>query len=223
MAPWAGRLSSNSITWSSRTHEFPRNYQDFALHGFVLDVPADSVSIDQGTECVSVVTTHVMTNWVGPLIIESSWKIYAESLVTTLRASTNSIESIPVLMGWHPWFRNRLNGGQLLTVQCDDAKLAVREGSLPTGELQVATMGDRPFDDAFQVPGKEVNLMWGDDLVLRVKSSHEWFVLFNELADFTCLEPQNGPPNVFAKPIGCDTYIITRDSPLELKVEWAFD
>ena len=222
MAPWAGRLSNNSLTWAGQTKEFPCNYGEFALHGFALDTPPDSVIIEQSAELISVVTTHQIRKWVHPIVIEASWHIHAESLITTLRATTSSSEPVPVLMGWHPWFRNHLGDGQTLSVDFDDAEIAVREASLPTGQLERVTVSDGPFDDAFKIPSKTVKLRWGNDLALRVASSHEWFVVFNELEGFTCVEPQTGPPNVFEHSMGCQTYTTTQDDPLELRAEWSF-
>lgn len=222
MAPWAGRLSSNSLTWAGQTMEFLCNYGDFALHGFALDTPPDSVFIEQSAELITVVTTHHIKGWLGPLVIEASWQIHAESLVTILRATTSSSEPVPVLMGWHPWFRNHLSDGQTLSVDFSQAEIAVREGNLPTGQLKPVAISDGPFDDAFKIPNKTVTLKWGKDLALQVTSSHEWFVIFNQLQDFTCVEPQNGPPNVFHNSIGCQTYTTTQDEPLELRAEWSF-
>lgn len=222
MAPWAGRLSNNSLTWAGQTKEFQCNYGEFALHGFALDTPPDSVIIEQSAELISVVTTHQIRKWVHPIVIEASWHIHAESLITTLRATTSSSEPVPVLMGWHPWFRNHLGDGQTLSVDFDDAEIAVREGTLPTGQLVHVTNSDGPFDDAFKISKNTVTLRWGNDLALRVTSSHEWFVVFNELEDFTCVEPQNGPPNVFEHSLGCQTYTATQDEPLELRAEWSF-
>ena len=222
MAPWAGRLSNNSLTWAGQSMEFPCNYGEFALHGFALNTPPDSVFIEQSADLITVVTTHHIKGWLGSLVIEASWHIHAESLITTLRATTSSSEPVPVLMGWHPWFRNQLGEGQTLSVDFSQAEIAVREGSLPTGQLVHVTNSDGPFDDAFRIPNKTVNLRWGNDLALRVTSSHEWFVVFNQLKDFTCVEPQNGPPNVFEHSMGCQTYTTTQDDPLELRAEWSF-
>ncbi len=222
MAPWAGRVSKNSITWAGQTKEFQCNYRDFALHGFVLNTPPDSVSIEQSADSITLVTTHDINGWLGPLVVEARWHIYADSIVTTLRAKTSSSEPVPVLMGWHPWFRNHLGEGRNLSVDLGHAEIAVREGTLPTGQLVHVTNSDGPFDDAFKISKNTVTLRWGSDLALRVTSSHEWFVIFSELEDFTCVEPQNGPPNVFEHSMGCQTYTATQDEPLELRAEWSF-
>ena len=66
---------------------------------------------------------------------------------------------------------------------------------LPTGEVVPYDAGSGPFDDAFRVPGGRVTVSWPGALAIDVASDSDWYVVFDELASYVCVEPQSGPPD----------------------------
>ena len=101
------------------------------------------------------------------------------------------------MLGWHPWFRRRLErGGELeLDVDLSAARLYTRDADgLPTGELTPPS--DGPWDDCFTVAGA-IALRWPGALTLRLEHDCPSLVLYTEPAHAACVEPQTGPPDVF--------------------------
>ena len=66
---------------------------------------------------------------------------------------------------------------------------------LPTGEVVPYDPGDGPFDDAFRVPDGRATVSWPGALAIDIASDSDWYVVFDELPSFVCVEPQSGPPD----------------------------
>lgn len=66
--------------------------------------------------------------------------------------------------------------------------------------------------------GVEATLTWPKRLELKVTSTAEWAVLYDEQAEAVCVEPQTGPPN------GLNTAprLVTPIDPLEIRATWSW-
>lgn len=218
MAPWAGRLRSNRIEvdqlrrWgiSAQGDYVPDvNYPPWALHGTCLAEPIEN------WELVSeniVQMTQPIPGWSGTLTTE--WRIEGLTAYSSLTVEASS--PMPALMGWHPWFRMVINGQPALWTL--SGELLVKEEALPTGE-RVHWAGETRVDDAFAVSDAVVNVAWGD-LSLEVRNSHPWFVVFDELDEALCVEPQNGPPNAFELPMTAEPPIARPGHPQDMTTQW---
>lgn len=221
MAPWAGRLADNAFIWASESTSLDANYQGFALHGFLLDRPVGEFSIVELPDAIEVHIQTSISNWIAQLSIEMCWRISQHQLESRISAVTSSPDPVPVVLGWHPWFNNTVNNSQKLDIDFSELELAVRDGNFPSGQFVRAIEAEGPFDDVFVSPTKSVNLTWGSELSLDVVNSHEWFVIYNGAREFTCVEPQTGPPNAFNKSLGCRTLTTTVDNPLTMTTAWS--
>jgi len=222
MAPWAGRLTNNRFQWGGKDYVLPASHGEFALHGVLLDQPVESFATELDQHHFDIAMTYAINNWVAPIQVEIKHRIRADSLESTITGFTDSLEPIPCLLGWHPWFNNIIGTDQRLTFTAPDALVAIRDGYFPSGELVHLADLSGSLDDAIRVPSKIVTIEWGSQLTLKIENSHEWFVIFDGTENFTCIEPQTGPPNVFNNSIGCESLTTSAGNPLTMSTKWSF-
>lgn len=218
MAPWVGRVRDNSIDWHGHHREFPASYQQWALHGRVLDQPVDVVHADQK----SVEFAYTVHDWFAPVVISMTWHLSPTSVRSTIAAVTDSVQPIPAQVGWHPWFVNALDSGARVVVGAESAQLAERDGYFPSGDMREVSDFGAPYDDCFRIPSRSVSLQWGSELALTIHNSHEWFVIYNGAPGLTCVEPQTSPPNTWEQSLGCPTVTTSADHPLTMSTVWEF-
>ena len=94
------------------------------------------------------------------------------------------------------------------------------EGFRLSGRFTPVVLSSRSFDDAFLVEARAARIEWLGHLRIELTSSHPWFVVFDELPDFICIEPQSGPPNGINDGIVAPVTIVVPGQPLELVNEW---
>lgn len=220
MAPWAGRIAGNSFSWSGETVHLESNYQEFALHGYLLDRPVDLSHITSSPDVAAITFSTMVDDWVAPMHIEMKWCVTKSEVQSTITASTLSQDPVPVVLGWHPWFNNVVGIDHMVSIDYRNLQLAVKENAYPSGEFVAVTESDGPFDDAFLSETNSVNIQWGSLFKLEIKNSHEWFVIHNGAEGFTCVEPQTGPPNAFNNSLGCTTLTAIAGNPLSMSTSW---
>ena len=221
MAPWAGRIHENHVDWNGKSLDLEPSYQEFALHGLLLDQPVACADKSESDDAASIEFTADISDWFAPLRIVMQWRLSADRVESKITALTDSSDPVPVVLGWHPWFVNSLGASENLVLQFDSAQLAVREGLYPTGEFRQVLNFDSPFDDCFRIPSRKVHLRWGTELHVEVNNSHDWFVIYNGAPGFICVEPQTAPPNAFAQSLGCDTLTTSAGHPLAMSTTWS--
>lgn len=210
MAPWAGRIAGNEIAG----HACDVNFDGWAIHGTCFDTPVDDID----TSGSSLVTRQRIPKWPFRATLTTEWRLEAAALVTVM--TMTSEEPSPCIIGWHPWFR-RVIDGETARWRCNDPRLAVRDGAFPSGELHSDPVG--PFDDAFFIADAQVEVQWGTGRRLRVESSHPWFVVFDQLPDALCVEPQTAPPNAFTTPWDGTVVTAYPEAPVRLTNSWTWD
>lgn len=220
MAPWAGRIAGNSFTWNDEIVHLAPNYQEFALHGYLLDRPVELRDRAESPDSVDIAFTTVVTEWIAPVRIDMHWRIAEHEVQSTITASTHSLDPVPVVLGWHPWFNSVIGVGQETSIDYRNLQLAVKKDGYPSSEFVHVTESQCPFDDAFISSTNSVNIRWGSFLNLEISNSHEWFVIYNGAEGFTCVEPQTGPPNAFNDPLGCTTLTTIAGNPLSMFTSW---
>ncbi len=129
------------------------------------------------------------------MAIDVGWELRAHALTTTITVHA-LVEPFPAVVGWHPWFRRRLDRGEPMEWSVDaTGQLERGEDHLPTGRMLAFDAAAGPFDDAFEVPDGRASAVWPGALALDVESDGGWYVIYDELSAFVCLEPQSGPPD----------------------------
>lgn len=224
MVPWAGRLRDNRVTAQtaarnglSQAADFdpPINFMEWAIHGTVLDREVDSWELSDSEFRASQVIKG--TPWEGK--VNFTWRIADLTLITEIEVSTS--EAMPAVVGWHPYFLKDLWGGAARW-DAPGAQIATRVGAFADGTLRDWSSGSSLVDDAFFVPNRETTVEWGSQAQLRVRNSHPWFVVFDELDDAICIEPQTAPPNALETPIGAPAPIARAGEPVSMSTEWVW-
>lgn len=218
MAPWAGRLESNSIEFDDVCVQFPATYAQWALHGLVMNRPCDPPIITESADGVQAEFTMNLPGWPFPGTVRTRWTLHERGLHTELEVSSSA--AFPAVLGWHPWFRREPLPGITATWSAPGAQLAVRSGAFATGELVALEEASGPFDDAFHVPARTLVLDWAGWGSITVENSHPWFVVFDELPDAVCIEPQTNAPNAMNTRVVAPCEMVRPGEPLVLVTRW---
>lgn len=190
MVPWAGRIRQGRFTFAGRAHRLAVNHRDgdgperaHAIHGVGFDHPWQVVDHSaNGCE----------------LWVDLDWELggrATQSIVLDARrlSVTMTVEStsgpFPATIGWHPWFLppDDLGFHPTAMYRRDDVGVTTAELVAPT---------DGPWDDCF-LNTEPVELRYERDVAPRVwvESDCDHWVIFDEMAHSTCVEPQSGPPD----------------------------
>ncbi|HEU0243753.1 MAG TPA: hypothetical protein VFQ75_07590 [Candidatus Limnocylindrales bacterium] len=196
MAPWVGRLRDARVAWRGRDWTMPPTEPPHALHGTVLDVPWAVTAVDAAS--VTLETTFGEA-WPFEASIVRRLELRADGVVD--RVEVTAADPMPVILGWHPWFRRRAvrldDGVESAPVEVSiDARRRVEldEAVLPTGRL-VAPRAV-PLDDVLlQVAGDPV-MRWpgGPRLAIHAPAAAAWLV-YAAHPDGVCVEPLTGLPD----------------------------
>lgn len=224
MVPWAGRLRGNRVSaqtaavngLSQHVDFFPPiNFMEWAIHGTVLDQAVDDWDCND-SEFIATCRING-TPWDGQ--VRFTWRVSELKLITEIEVSSAS--AIPAVVGWHPYFAKHL-WSETAQWSTPGAQIAPRDGAFADGSLRDWKPGFSAVDDAFFVPDRELTVHWGARAQLTVRNSHPWFVVFDELDESICIEPQTAPPNALETPIGDPAPIARAGEPVRMTTEWVW-
>ena len=194
MVPWAGRVRDARFAFESRTVSLPANDGPHALHGTCFGA---IWTMRERTESCARLEIALPGPWPFGGTAWQQIELREDGIALELGVTAPDDRAMPVSLGWHPWFRRRLErGGELeLDVDLTAARLYARDADgLPTGEL--VPPPDGPWDDCFTGAGA-IALRWPGALALRFEHDCANVVLYTEPAHAVCVEPQTGPPDAF--------------------------
>jgi len=221
MAPWAGRLRGNAVEWGGERHALPETFERWALHGTTLRQAASVASAGADADSawlVARIDEH--PGWPWPMAVDLGWELRERTLTTTITVHAHD-QPFPVVVGWHPWFRRRLERGEAMQWSLDaTGRLERGDDHLPTGRVVAPEVQAGPFDDAFLVPDGRAFAVWPGALELEVASDGEWYVVFDEKPDCVCLEPQSGPPDGLHAGYGRAVTVASPGAPFTLTTTW---
>jgi aldose 1-epimerase len=223
MAPWVGRNSENTVRWNDRDHVFPTNSGQWAVHGSAYQTDIASVSSEILSQSERLVITQNLDQWVEKLVMQTSWQVFSDRLETSVTLRSHSGAAFPASVGWHPWFRKEIPALGQLKYHAGKAQRYLREGEIDTDAHCEFRPEDGPFDSTLKVLGQKIDLSWGDQLGLTITNSSPWFVLYDQPAHATCIEPQSAPPNAFSRAELNDWVVTEPDRELELVNTWLFN
>ena len=192
-APFAGRIRDGRFTFEGRDVELPLNLPPNAIHGTVFERPWTG----EGPDCLSA---DLGETWPFAGRVTQTFALRDDALDVRLRLEAS--ERMPVVLGWHPWFRRTLSGtAERPTPPGGEVTLDFRPGrmyergpdGLPAGRL--VPPKPRPWDDCFVDVGRPPRLTWPGALTLELSSPADHWVVYDELDHALCVEPQTGPPD----------------------------
>jgi len=225
MAPWSGRLLHNRVARTDMDRLGIHldqdlhpviTYDPWALHGTCYTAPVDTVELSAD----SLVTRQVIPEWPWSAELISHWTLVPGGL--DLRLQVTSDQPSPAIIGWHPWFRKDIHGAQAQW-HAGHGRMALRgpdHPAFPDGQWRDLAEVSGAVDDAFVLPDRTVQVQWPGTLALTVNSSHPWFVIFDELPDAICVEPQTQLPNAWNSPWDGEADVVRPGHPLELHTLW---
>ena len=192
MVPFAGRIRHGAFEFDGVSYEMPVNMAPHAIHGTAYNLAWDVLI--RGTSWV-VLGVRLGPPWPFGGTVTQLIHLRADRLVQQITAHAADLD-MPVSLGWHPWFRRRLErGGELaLSVGAFGRRFEKDDEGIPTGRL--GPIPTRPWDDCF-VGVDPVELDWPGALHIDVHHDCENVVLYDP-DHAICVEPQSGPPNGFS-------------------------
>ena len=187
MVPWAGRVRDGVFTWDGERYSLPLGLPPHAIHGTVYTAPW--AVLGEGE-----LAADLGDAWPWKGRVESCFELAEDSLTWHMRVEASD-RPMPVVLGWHPWFRRDLGGGPVVLDFWAERMYVRDEFGIPVGDPQ--TPSDGPWDDCFCEMTSNPELRWPCGLKLEVTSSCNHWVIYDMPEHALCVEPQSGPPDAF--------------------------
>jgi aldose 1-epimerase len=189
MVPFAGRLRHGRFLWNGRPIALPLDMPPHAIHGSGYRSSWDV--LDDGPTHVELSTP---LTWPLGGTAHQHLQLTDDALVCVLSVQAGD-QAIPVVLGWHPWFVKPLSN------QLHFGRMYLRDDEyVPSGDLVAPPV--RPWDDCFVEPRGPLVLHYPGDLSVTVASDCDHWVVYDQPANATCVEPQTGPPDAFNLGVG---------------------
>jgi aldose 1-epimerase len=187
MVPWAGRIRRGRFRFDGQTYQLPINLGQHAIHGVGFALPWQ-VEAYTPTRADLVLALPTDERW--PFGGTARQRITTQGHTLRLElAVTAGTQAMPKpVLGWHPWFPRP----DAIDFQPDAAYPRDGEG-IAVRPLQPPPPG--PWDDCF-INTRPVLLQRAGQ-TLRLVSDCDHWVVYDEPAQTTCVEPQSGPPDAF--------------------------
>lgn len=186
MVPWCGRIRDGRFGFDGNEYRLPRFFDGHAIHGVGYVLPW-RVEAQSAQEVVLSLALPRDGRW--PFGGEARQRVALRDRWLELELSVVAGErAMPVALGWHPWFRKpeRLDFRPEAIYPRDRANIT----RLPPGPPRPG-----PWDDCF-VNRRQVVLHRAGQRIHLESACHDW-VVYDEPAFATCVEPQTAPPDAF--------------------------
>jgi galactose mutarotase-like enzyme len=215
MAPYAGRVREGRLHHGGAVHQLPVNHPPHAIHGVTFDRPWTVVERRGAAEAALLCPLDERWPFEGTVLHRLALTPHGLALTVTVTAVDRPF---PAAVGWHPWFRRRLDHGGAVEIDLRAGAMLARDADGITTPIRTA-VPEGPWDDCFVDVQWPVGLSWPGALHLDVWSDAEYVVVFDGKPDAVCVEPQTGPPDG----INTAPRVVTSGSPLvsQMRLAWA--
>lgn len=192
MVPWAGRVRHGRFTHDGRAHRLPIGLPPHAIHGTGYVQPW---TVTESSDRTLAITVDLGADW--PFGGSAEQRFTVDGPVLTLAMMvTAAAEPMPAMVGWHPWFRREVRGGGALELDFEAGQMyALDREAIPTGDLIDAPPG--PWDNCFTAVTQPIVLRWPGLGQLKLSSSCDHWVVYDEPDHALCVEPQTDAPDSF--------------------------
>jgi len=187
MLPWAGRIRGGRFGFDGHDFQLPANLGPHAIHGVGFMLPWEVVA-RSSTQVELSLRLPDDARWPFGGVAMQRIAVTARGLRLDLSVTAGECAMPRPVLGWHPWFRK-------------PERLEFTPGQYyPRDAEGIATLPPAPpppgpWDDCF-INTRPVYLHRAGQ-VLRLTSDCDHWVVFDERAHATCVEPQTGPPDAF--------------------------
>ena len=169
--PFPNRLRDGRYTWLGRGYSFPLNNaaMNNAIHGFVRHESFQVERIELTRERASITSRFVADGknpaYPFPFTLDVTFAIDTRGeFVATFSVTNQHHESIPIGLGWHPYFRlaPQANDHRLQLPPCE--RVEIDERMIPTGKRSTYSvfqdeqmLGETQLDTCFAaLPGESI-------------------------------------------------------------------
>jgi len=214
MVPWAGRIRDGVLHVGGVEHHLPTDRtHPHAGHGLVMDRPWD---VDSASGATLRIRCDLDSRWPFAGHVVQELRLAADHLAQQIEVHAGT-RAFPATAGWHPWFRRVLHPGAVAELDFAAAGMLRRDAAgIPSGEVVPIPPG--PWDDCFTGVRWPMTITWPDVLTLQISSDAEFAVVYDELEEAFCVEPQTGPPD---GPNTSPRMVLPGD-PLVVSTRWAW-
>lgn len=187
MLPWAGRIRHGRFAFAGREYRLPINLERHAIHGVGFGLPWQVR--ERQAHCIELSLELPRDGrWPFGGVVVQRIEVADDAVRCRLSLQAGELAMPLPVLGWHPWFvkPERLEFHPQAFYRRDAEGIAVR----PTVAPQQG-----PWDDCFI--NHEPVLIHRHGKRLRLTSDCSHWVVYDEPAHATCVEPQTGPPDAF--------------------------
>ena len=184
--PWAGRIRDGRFRFEAQDFQLPLNMGAHAIHGVGFAMPWQ-VDSQQADVLELSLALPQDARWPFGGIAYQRMELMEDRL--ELRLSLHAGEmAMPAVIGWHPWFLKPER------MQFSPEGIYPRDAA-GISTLPVVSPTPGPWDDCF-INTEAVTLERPGQRV-RLSSDCTHWVVYDQAAYATCVEPQSGPPDAF--------------------------
>jgi aldose 1-epimerase len=185
MVPWAGRIRHGRFSFDGIEHQLPINFGDHAIHGVGF---SSAWTVEEHAARTVSLRLVLPTDERWPFGGMCEQQFTADDGALTMTISVTATDrAFPFSFGWHPWFRKPT------ALAFHPSAMYRRDDEVAVAELVPVPEG--PWDDCFvNTEPVQVEI---DGVSLRLTSDCDHWVVYDERAYATCIEPQTGPPDAF--------------------------
>ncbi len=188
MVPWAGRVRDGRFTFQGREHTLPREAPPHAIHG----VGHRTAWEETGPASLRL---DLDGRWPFGGVVTQELELSDDALQLTMVVTAGD-RAMPVVAGWHPCFRTRLDRGGPARLAITPTLMWERDATgIPTGR-QVPVPAP-PWDDAFSDLRPEPRITWPGAVELALGSTCPVWVVYDQDPRLLCVEPQTDAPDAF--------------------------
>ena len=186
MLPWVGRIRRGRFDFDEHSYQLPLNLGGHAIHGVGFSMPW-SVDAHSSTHVDLSLALPEDRRWPFGGVARQRIEVAKNRLRMDLSVKAGAL-AMPAAIGWHPWFRKPDS------IDFNPEKVYSRDAEgIVVHPLLAPPLG--PWDDCF-VNYQPVLIHRGQQ-TLRLTSDCRKWVVYDEPAHATCIEPQTGPPDSF--------------------------
>jgi aldose 1-epimerase len=187
MLPWAGRIRHGKFDFQNRQYQLPNNLGAHAIHGIGFALPW-RVELQQPHAVELSLSLPNDERWPFGGSAHQRIEIDNDALLLQLSVTAGEPAMPKPVIGWHPWFRK--------PTHLDFAPESFYPRDMEGIAALLTTMPPPgPWDDCF-INHKPVVLQH-ENQTLRLTSNCNHWVVYDQPAHATCVEPQTGPPDAF--------------------------
>jgi len=187
MLPWAGRIRQGRFVFEGRQYRLPCNLEGNAIHGVAFGLPWQIADSEPHRIDLSLELPRD-ERWPFGGVARQRIELTNDAVHCRLSFQAGEQAMPRPVLGWHPWFvkPDEFEFEPVAFYPRDNEGIATKP---------VAAPPRGPWDDCFINHAPVTMRRCGKRLRLTSDCTH--WVVYDQPAHATCVEPQTGPPDAF--------------------------